>query len=78
MLFLYWRVQHPGCCGERDDVREIRCENDNRFLARINNGRLEIFCSKCKSFHVIEIANLVGLAMADLKQGEDQDTRLFV
>ena len=58
-------------------MQEIRCDNDNRFLARVASGNVEIFCPKCKTFHVVELSQLVRLAVLDLKHAGD-DVRLFV
>lgn len=39
------------------------------FVARISAGRLELWCAKCKAFHVVEIADVVAMSVADLRNG---------
>ena len=40
------------------------------FLARINGGKLELWCAKCKTWHVLDVADVVSMALADMKDAQ--------
>ena len=50
---------------------EIRCDTatngTGHFLARINDGVLELWCTKCKAWHKIPVSDLVRSTVIDLK-----------
>lgn len=63
------------------NVQDIHCDTPDckRFLARVNGDRLEIWCPKCKTFHPVQVVDIVAKSMSDLRNGHEQegDTKLL-
>ena len=61
-------------------MRDIHCgsttNGPGHFLARINGGKLELWCAKCKTWHVLDISEVGSMALADTKQPVE-DKRLL-
>lgn len=61
------------------NVQSIYCGNHEanegrgHFVARVNAGKLELWCAKCKTFHVVEVADVVAMSVADLRNGHEPE-----
>lgn len=50
------------------------------FLARLNGASLELWCPKCKAFHVVAVVDIVRGTIATLQQNghePERETRLI-
>lgn len=64
-------------------TREIRCGNSHsrggicgRFLAKLERGRLYLYCPKCQGWHVVTVAELVRLMQLDIENFEAEQRTL--
>ena len=67
-------------------MQSIYCGHDNanngqgHFLARLNGANLELWCSKCKTFHAVAVVDIVRGTIATLQQNGHEpegETRLI-
>ena len=58
-------------------MRDIHCgsttNGKGHFLARINGGKLELWCAKCKTWHTLDVTEIVSMALADTKDTQPVD-----
>lgn len=62
-------------------ARDIRCDNKHprggtcgRFLAKLERGRLYLYCPKCQGWHVLPVADLVRLMQLDIENLEAEQS----